>query len=116
MDAHQLPWDIKTYLMTNGMIAPSHAERLLDIGIKEAVEGCNDIWPLFGDFPMAVQEALIDFVYNLGHWGALKFKKAVAAIEARDWNTAADEMLDSKWRKQVGRRADDIVGLIRGAA
>jgi lysozyme len=29
----------------------------------------------------------------------------LAAIEAEDWATAATEMMDSRWAKQVGARA-----------
>jgi len=115
MDAHSLPSDIKVYLDANGIIAPSHSERLLSMSVEEALAGCRDIWTAFDSYPVTVQEALVDFVYNVGQWGALKFKKAVAAIEARDWKTAADEMTDSLWYKQVGQRGRTVVGLIREA-
>lgn len=63
------------------------------------------------------QEALIDMAYQLVINGLLAFKKALAAMAAKDWNTAADELLDSKWaRHDSPRRALEIAGLIRGAA
>ena len=34
-------------------------------------------------------------------------------VDARDWNTAADEMVDSTWYIQVTNRADRLVERIR---
>jgi len=31
-----------------------------------------------------------------------------------DWPTAANEMLDSRWARQVGRRATELADIIRG--
>jgi len=39
--------------------------------------------------------------FNLGA-RLLEFKKFLAAYNARDWKTAADEMMASKWANQVG--------------
>ena len=34
-------------------------------------------------------------------------------VDARDWNAAADEMVDSNWYKQVTKRADRLVARMR---
>jgi hypothetical protein len=34
-------------------------------------------------------------------------------VDARDWNAAADEMVDSGWYKQVTNRADRLVQRMR---
>ena len=36
-----------------------------------------------------------------------------AAVEAGDWEKAADEMVDSDWYDQVGNRAKDLVERMR---
>jgi hypothetical protein len=36
-----------------------------------------------------------------------------AAVDARDWNEAADQMVDSRWHDQVPNRAKRLVGRIR---
>ena len=46
--------------------------------------------------------------FNLGVAGLLKFKKMIAALEKRDYDTAAIEMLDSQWAKQVGQRSQEL--------
>jgi lysozyme len=56
----------------------------------------------------ARQEALINMAYNLGMVGLLKFTQMIAALNARDYPLAADEMLNSLWARQVGSRADEL--------
>lgn len=49
--------------------------------------------------------AILDMLYNLGLPKFLKFKKMIAALEVGDYDRAAEEALDSKWRHDVGDRA-----------
>jgi lysozyme len=44
------------------------------------------------------------------------FKNMIAALKNLDYNTAADEMVNSNWYKQVKNRGVDDVALMRGAA
>lgn len=59
------------------------------------------------------QNVLIEMVFNLGWPRFSKFVKLREAVEAQDFDKAADEMLDSKWAKQVGRRADNLAKQMR---
>ena len=52
--------------------------------------------------------------YQMGLSGVLKFKRALAAMEIKNWEMAADEMLDSLWARQTSRRANELADLIRG--
>ena len=47
--------------------------------------------------------------FNLGVNRFGRFEKFLAAIESRDWDTAADEMKDSKWHKQVPERSGRLI-------
>jgi len=53
-------------------------------------------------------DALINICFNLGLPRFLGFKKALAAMEAEDYNLAAIELLDSRWAVQVGQRAIEL--------
>jgi len=53
-------------------------------------------------------DALVDICFNLGLPRFLKFEKALAAMEAGDYNLAAIEFLDSRWAVQVGQRAIEL--------
>lgn len=69
--------------------------------------------PAFRGLNYARQVVLIDMAYNLGMEGLLKFKKMLNAIEKNDWEEAAEELLDSKYATQVGRRATRNAQILR---
>jgi lysozyme len=54
------------------------------------------------------QCALLNLCFNVGFNGCKKFAKMWKAIEAGDYKLAAQEMINSKWRKQVGERAERL--------
>jgi len=54
------------------------------------------------------QRVLVDMGFNLGIPTLLKFQNMWAAIEDEDFETAAEEAMDSRWAKQVGRRAERL--------
>jgi lysozyme len=55
------------------------------------------------DAPRAA--VLLNMAYNLGVSGLLKFRRTLSFVEAGHYDSAATEMLDSTWAKQVGMRA-----------
>lgn len=55
---------------------------------------------------------LVDMAFNLGNRLA-RFIRLQAALRANDWNAAAREMLDSRWARQVGRRAEELAAIMR---
>ena len=58
-------------------------------------------------------DALVDMCFNLGLPKFLLFKKALNAIMVQDWETASKELLDSRWAKQVGERANELAAIIK---
>ncbi len=54
-------------------------------------------------------------VYQLGAEGTKNFKKTLAAIEEGDFDSAASEMLDSKWfREDTPTRAANEASIMKG--
>ena len=52
------------------------------------------------------KEIIIEMVFQLGETGVSKFKNMLKALkEGPDYQTAASEMLDSRWAKQTPNRA-----------
>jgi len=45
-----------------------------------------------------------------------KFKGMKRGVDTRDWDTAADEMVDSGWYRQVTNRAERLVKRMRALA
>lgn len=59
----------------------------------------------WNNFPDELQEVLVNMMFNLGRPRLGKFKKFIGHLENHHWKLASEEMLDSKWARQVGNRA-----------
>jgi len=59
------------------------------------------------------RSVVYDMLYNLGLSRFRRFKKMLKALRSKDYEKAADEMLDSLWHKQVGGRAKELVQMMR---
>lgn len=59
------------------------------------------------------QRVLANLCFQLGINGLMGFHKALAAMQAQDWDRAADELSDSTWAKQVGDRAVRLISMMR---
>lgn len=61
------------------------------------------VW--FENLDAVRQRVLLDMAFNLGTAGLMRFEKTLAYVAELQYAAAAQEMLDSKWARQVGRRA-----------
>ena len=52
-------------------------------------------------------------MFNMGRTRLSKFKGMKRGVDNRDWNDAADEMVDSAWYRQVTNRAERLVKRMR---
>lgn len=59
---------------------------------------------------------LLNMTFNLGIGGVKGFPNMLAAVQRGDYQTAATEMLDSKWASQVGARATRLAQMMRTGA
>ena len=55
------------------------------------------------------QQVIANMMFNLGLDRLSAFKGMKAGCGSRDWNEAADQMVDSRWYRQVGARAERLV-------
>jgi len=89
-------------------ISRDEALLMLDHDIKIARAELLRAFPGFASLEEVRFDCLINMIFNLGITRFKKFKNTIAAIEAEDYNVAADEMLDSEWARQVGSRATEL--------
>jgi len=82
-----------------------------DIGVVLA--DCKKLYDDFDDLPEEAQRIIANMLFNVGLPRLSKFKGMKAGVDARDWEKAADEMVDSLWYKQVTNRADRLVERMR---
>jgi lysozyme len=54
-----------------------------------------------------------NMLFNIGLGRLLGFKKMLAAVRAGDYDRAAEEMMDSKWARQVKGRAVELAEMMR---
>ena len=60
------------------------------------------------DVPETVLGIITEMCFQLGKPRVMKFKNMWEAVERQDFEWAGAEMLNSRWAKQVGRRADNL--------
>ncbi len=66
----------------------------------------------YNDLPQEVKGVCIEMTYQMGYSGFLKFKKAITHMQNKEWQLAADEMLDSLWAKQTPNRAKELAQIV----
>lgn len=116
---------LKPYKCTAGKLSIGYGRNLEDNGISayEADVLLNDdiqncyaqcikfpFWNKLNDVRQAV---LLDMCYNLGFARLNGFKKMLKALGRLDYKTAAKEMLDSKWARDVKYRATELAELMK---
>lgn len=88
-------------------ITEEQAYALLDNDIRDARAEAAKL-AVFGSLDPVRQDALVNMAFNLGLPRLSKFKGMLGALEAMDWQGAAQEALDSLWARQVGPRAYEL--------
>ena len=86
-------------------------ERVLECLNKDIDIICADLdraLPWWRELDGVRQRVLVNMGFNLGLTRLLKFKKFLAALEKKDYETAAIEMMDSRWAVQVKGRANRL--------
>lgn len=93
LEANPLTEEEGTYLLINDL------EK-----VQDKLEG-RDFFDKLNDVR---KDVIINMTFNMGLGGVLRFKNMIAAIENDDYEHAANEMLNSRWARQVGNRADRL--------
>ena len=94
-------------------ISESRCNEAFESDIQTVLSDCNKLYEDFEDLPEEAQRIIANMMFNMGRPRLSKFKGMKAGVDARDWNRAADEMVDSRWYRQVTKRADRLVERMR---
>lgn len=86
-------------------LSDSEIEILLQNDIQNITAQLNERLPYFQALDVVRQAVLINLGFNLGFRGLEGFQNMLTAFAKGDWETAATEMLSSKWAAQVKDRA-----------
>ena len=81
--------------------------------VETVLEDCCRLYSDFDELPEEVQRIVANMMFNLGYPRLSAFRGMKAGVDARDWDKAADEMIDSRWYNQVTNRAERLVNRMR---
>jgi lysozyme len=96
-------------------ISPDECDALLNVDIDWAIRTAErfvielPLWPYGHNESRA--RALVNMAFNLGPRLG-QFKKFLGSVNGGNWETAAVQMMQSKWAKQVGARAERLRDMI----
>lgn len=94
-------------------ISYENARQLLRADLWGAVIDAVDLFDRFNEMNDVRQEVLVNMAYNLGLTGLANFKRLRSEAWLLRYENMAHEMQDSKWFRQVGRRAVRLVEEMR---
>jgi len=81
--------------------------------LEGVLSDCQKLYPSIDDLPEEAQQIIANMMFNLGYPRLSKFKNMKRCIDERDWMGAGDEMMDSRWYKQVPNRAGRLVNRMK---
>ena len=86
---------------------------LFEADHQRALATARALVPVYDGLVRPRQLVLLSMAFNLGRRRLEGFIRFLAAVEIGDYDDAADEMLRSRWAKQVGKRADELAWMMR---
>lgn len=94
-------------------VSDDRVKECFESDVKQVIKDCQILYDDFNDLPEEAQLIIANMMFNMGRPRLSKFKGMKRGVDARDWNAAADEMVDSRWYRQVTKRADRLVQRMR---
>ena len=94
-------------------VSEDRCNSAFDSDVQTVLSDCERLYPDFNDLPEEVQLIVANMMFNMGRPRLSKFKGMKRGVDSKDWNGAADEMVDSQWYRQVTKRADRLVARMR---
>ena len=94
-------------------VSEERVRECFDKDVESVLRDCTLLYKDFYELPEEAQQIVANMMFNMGYTRLSKFKGMKKGVDARDWNKAADEMVDSRWYKQVTNRANRLVERMR---
>ena len=106
-------WDQEYGKPVGTEVSDERVNELFDQDIEVTIDECKLLYNNFDDLPEKVQHIIANMMFNMGRPRLSAFKGMKKGVDSKDWNKAADEMVDSRWYKQVTNRANRLVERMR---
>ena len=98
------------------VVEEERVRRLFSLDIAVTIDECKVLYPDFDNFDEELQHILCNMMFNMGRPRLSRFKLMQAAIDNKDFNEAAEQMINSRWHDQVPNRAKRLVKRMRALA
>ena len=99
-------------LVGNG-ISVDEAEYLFNNDVNRVDAELTQTFEWYSLLSVVRKAVIIDMAFNLGIRGLGLFKQTIKYIENKEFDKAAEGMLNSLWAKQVGRRAVELSKMMK---
>ena len=94
-------------------VSRERVQEAFETDVLSVIKDCDKLYNDFDELPEEVQQIIANMMFNMGRTRLSKFRGMKRGVDARDWDAAADEMVDSAWYRQVTNRADRLVQRMR---
>lgn len=97
----------------SGVLSDSQIENIFRRDMTAAIVSAKRNVKMFETLPNDIKLIIVDINFNCGGIGFSKFKKTISALNTHDFSIVADELQNSLWSRQTGRRAKHHIEKIR---
>ena len=94
-------------------VTEERVAEVFESDVQVTIDECERLYSGFSELPEEVQHILANMMFNMGRPRLSGFKKFNACVGDGDWEGAAEEMIDSRWYRQVTNRAERLVQRMR---
>jgi|TARA_R110000851_G_scaffold138230_1_gene274433 lysozyme len=95
------------------IVSEKRVNAVFDTDVNTYIDEAKKVFGNLEEMPQEAQQVIVNMCFNMGSPRLSQFKKFIKAIHDEDWTTASVEMLNSKWAKQVGERANRLSDRIK---
>ena len=95
------------------IVSEKRVNAVFDADVNTYIDEAKKVFGNLEEMPQEAQQVIVNMCFNMGSPRLSQFKKFIKAIHDEDWATASVEMLNSKWAKQVGERANRLSDRIK---
>lgn len=94
-------------------ISADEALLMLRNDIRTAQQSLIDNLPWVSGLDDLRREVLVEMAFQLGINGLLDFRKTLDFVQSHQYDSAADEMVNSTWHTQTPKRCEELAEIMR---
>ena len=90
-------------------IGEERVNELFAKDLETTIDECKKLYYDFDVLPVKAQHIIANMMFNMGRPRLSRFHKMKRAVDNREWEEAATQMLDSRWANQGPNRANRLI-------